>query len=139
MNTVRPSVFGMLALFVVASCGDASPAPTAGLPTVDGTVDSAAAASTNSFTLSASPSQPLKPAVLRDVRVSSHADAGGWDPIVFEFDDALRASEIEYEEQAIACGSGERVRMLSTAVLVVRFSPAEVDHEGGGSTVEPLS
>ena len=93
----------------------------------------------NSFTLSASPSQPLKPAVLRDVRVSSHADAGGWDPIVFEFDDALRASEIEYEEQAIACGSGERVRMLSTAVLVVRFSPAEVDHEGGGSTVEPLS
>jgi len=68
------------------------------------------------------------------VRIGSHAEAGGWDRVVFEFEDSLPAGEIEYAEEAIACGSGERVRMLSTAILMVRFSPAVAHDEAGAST-----
>ncbi len=68
-------------------------------------------ASTNPFTLSVSPGPFGRPAVLRDVRVNSHPEVGGWDRIVFEFEGAWPAAEIEYVEQVEACESGERVSM----------------------------
>ena len=131
-------VLTALASLVLACGGDDGPGrPARSLPSVDGTVDSLAPASTAPFTLSADP-QLSGPAALRAVRLESRSEAGGWDRVVFEFEDALPAGEIEYVEEARDCSSGERVRMPSTAILLVRFSPAAAHDEGGRSTVRAL-
>ena len=131
-------VLTALASLVLACGGDDGPGrPARSLPSVDGTVDSLAPASTAPFTLSADP-QLSGPAALRAVRLESRSEAGGWDRVVFEFEDALPAGEIEYVEEVKHCTSGERVRMPSTAVLVVRFSPAEAHDEADKSTLRAL-
>ena len=58
--------------------------------------------------------------------------------MVFEFAGSRPAGEIAYGEEAEACASGERVRMPSTAVLVMRFSPAAAHDEAGKSTLRAL-
>ena len=131
-------LFGVLTALasLVLACGDDGHGrPARSLPSVDGTVDSLAPASTAPFTLSADP-QLSGPAALRAVRLESRSEAGGWDRVVFEFEDALPAGEIEYVEEARDCSSGERVRIPSTAILLVRFSPAKARDEGANADVQ---
>jgi hypothetical protein len=73
--------------------------------------------------------------VLKDVRIGLHPELGGWDRIVFEFDNALPSVEIGYVSSVISCGPGLPVPVQGQAILAVRFEPGAAHNEQGQLTV----
>jgi hypothetical protein len=113
----------------------ASLSPSAG--GVDGTVAAEGFGGTEPVTVKSNPS-PLPPrgnVLLRDVRMGVHAEAGGWDRIVFEFEENLPSGSIAYVPSASACGSGMPATVEGDAILLVRFDQAAAHTEAGQPTV----
>jgi hypothetical protein len=73
--------------------------------------------------------------VLTDVRTSAHSD---YDRITFEFAGNQRPHyRVEYiTAPAISCGSGEPAPVAGTAVLQVRFRPANAHDDQGASMID---
>ncbi len=73
--------------------------------------------------------------VLTDVRAGAHAD---YDRITFEFEGTERPHyRVEYiTAPATGCASGEPAQIGGTALLQVRFTPANAHNETGASTVD---
>jgi hypothetical protein len=62
--------------------------------------------STESFMFAASPEPAAEPSLLVDVRVGGHPEDGGFDRIVFEFEDGQRPSGVvAYKDEVFQCGS----------------------------------
>ena len=137
---LKPFLALLVVLLFVAGCR-ASEGPTRAtprgtlLPPVDGTVAPGSAGSSGPFTVSPNPDPPGAIAVLTDVRIGGHPEAGGWDRIVFEFEDALPKGTVAYEPKAMNCGSGAPVTLQGSASLVVRFTPAQAHDQIGGLTI----
>jgi len=74
--------------------------------------------------------------ILRDVRIGSHQEGGGWDRIVFEFSGAVPTGEVEYADQIVQCGSGERVFVRGSGALLVRFDGAWAHDDVGRPTLQ---
>jgi hypothetical protein len=107
-------------------------------PPVDGTVDPLGFGSTDPFQIKSNPDPLSKTALLRNVRVGAHPEQGGWDRIVFEFQDVRPAGNISYVNSAVQCGSGNPVTLRGTAVLFVKFDATNAHNEAGQSTVNTL-
>ena len=54
---------------------------------------------------------------------------------MFEFADQLPAAEVEYQQRAIGCGTGEPISIRGSPVLVVRFDGAVAHDAQGNSSV----
>ena len=141
----------------LAACADGEPrAPTVAAPATDvparptpeprvspsppvgGTVDPPSFGGTDPASVRANPDPPAGQAILRDVRVGAHPEEGGRDRIVFEFESALPAAEIRYEQAVVQCGSGFPVQLPGNSVLFVRLEPAVAHDEAGRRTVAAL-
>jgi hypothetical protein len=73
-------------------------------------------------------------AVLREVR---SAGQEGYDRVVFEFEgSAVPGYRIEYQDQPVQCGSGDRVEVAGEAWLQVQLLPAQAHTEAGEPTVQ---
>jgi hypothetical protein len=93
--------------------------------------------STDPVTVKSNP-DPLPPqgnVVLRDVRLGVHPEQGGWDRIVFAFEEILPPGSIEYVPSVSACGSGMPVTVEDDAMLLVRFDQTAAHTEAGQPTV----
>ncbi len=84
--------------------------------------------------LGATPS-PAGQCMLVDVRAGEQA---GFDRAVFEFENCLPGYRVQYEDEAVACGSGEIEDAAGNAILEVRFEPAAAHNEAGMTTVPSL-
>lgn len=73
--------------------------------------------------------------LLRDVRLGVHPEAGGWDRIVFEFEENLPPGTIAYVRLASACGSGMPVTVAGDAILLVRFDQTAAHTDAGQPTI----
>ena len=73
--------------------------------------------------------------VLTDVRTGAHSDH---DRITFEFEGSDRPHyRVEYiTPPATGCASGEPATIAGSAILQVRFTPANAHNETGASTVD---
>jgi hypothetical protein len=111
------------------------PASSTRFPPVEGTVDPLGFGGTEDITVKPLPDPPAAQALLRAVRVGAHPEQGGWDRIVFEFENQLPPAEIHYETAAVQCGSGFPVRVQGSAVLLVEFEVASAHTEAGQPTV----
>ena len=121
--------------------------PTPGEPTVpptDGTVFPQNPGATDPHPLKPLPDPAQGIYVLTDVRVGAHPESGGWDRIVFEFEDvegvpgAHPGGLIEYTEDVSQCGSGDAVEVEGEAILHVRFEMTQAHDEAGQATVDEL-
>ena len=108
--------------------------PTSQAP-VDGTVDPLGFGGVEPVTIKSNPDPISGAALLRDVRVGSHPEQGGWDRIVFEFADVRPPGEVRYVQQASQCGSGFPVVLPGTAMLLVAFQSANAHTDAGQPTV----
>jgi hypothetical protein len=81
------------------------------------------------------PPAPIRPRVLRGVRVGRHQ---GFERIVFEMaGDTLPGYRITYvDPPVVACGSGRQVSLTGKAVLLVRLEPAQAHDDAGHPTIE---
>jgi hypothetical protein len=104
-------------------------------PPVDGTVDPLGAGGTDLVTVKGTTDPPTSISTLRDVRIGAHPEEGGWDRIVFEFQDTSPPGEIGYVDAAQACGSGAPVSVQGQAVLAVRFTSVQAHNDAGQPTV----
>ena len=128
--------------------GTSAPAPTATteptLPPTDGTVFPQNAGATDPVELKSLPDPTAGIYVLSDVRVGAHPESGGWDRIVFEFEDvegfpgAHPGGLIEYADEASQCGSGMPVEVEGEAILKVRFDATQAHDDNGQLTVDEL-
>jgi hypothetical protein len=133
-----------LAVFAVACSGDddddgpaatvtpsnAQPTATAPEGTVPGTP--VGEGSTESFFFPASPDPATAPSQMVDVRVGAHPEEGGFDRIVFEFEDGQRPSGIVgYKDDVVQCGSGESVDPEGSETLAVHFDFTNAHTEAG--------
>ena len=125
-STPRPSV---TATPTVA----ATPAATPGR--VDGTVAPQGFGGTEPVTVKANPDPFQGITLLTDVRLGVHPEEGGWERIVFQFDDELPPGEIRYVSSVAACGSGQPVTVRGSAVLLARFDQAAAHTEAGQVSV----
>ncbi|HEU0075979.1 MAG TPA: hypothetical protein VFS30_18440 [Dehalococcoidia bacterium] len=88
--------------------------------------------STDSFVIPASPDPAAAPALLVDVRVGAHTEDGGFDRIVFEFEDGQRPSGIVgYKDETAQCGSGMPVDPAGSHILAVHFDFTNAHTEAG--------
>jgi hypothetical protein len=113
----------------------ATPSPSAGR--VDGTVAAQGFGGTDPVTVKSNP-DPLPQrgnVLLRDVRLGVHPEEGGWDRIVFEFEENLPPGSITYVPSACACGSGMPVPVAGAAILLVRFDQAAAHTDAGQPTI----
>jgi hypothetical protein len=93
--------------------------------------------STDSFVFPASPDPAGAPALLVDVRVGAHPEDGGFDRIVFEFEDGQRPSGIVgYKDDVAQCGSGMPVDPAGSHTLAVHFDFTNA-HTGAGELSIP--
>jgi hypothetical protein len=77
-------------------------------------------------------------AVLTDVRIGAHPSEG-FDRIVFEYSGVLPDStRIQYENAAVACGSGNTVPVAGSGTLIVRMDDAVAHNDMGQVTVPDL-
>jgi hypothetical protein len=133
-----------LSAFAVACNGDdgpvaatATPAITDGLPTATASPDAEPGTpvpdgSTESFVFPASPDPATVPALLVDVRVGAHPEDGGFDRIVFEFEDGQRPSGIVgYKDEVSQCGSGKPVDPAGSHILAVHLDFTNAHTEAG--------
>jgi hypothetical protein len=122
----------------------ATPAPTQTVPPTDGTVFPQNPGSTDPFPLKSNPDPAVGNYTLTDVRVGAHPESGGWDRIVFEFEDvggfpgAHPGGIIEYVDEVFQCGSGFPVEVDGEAILSVRFDATQAHNEAGQLTVDAL-
>lgn len=113
----------------------ASPAPN------DGTVFPEGFGSTDPFPMKSNPDPSTGTYILNDVRVGAHPEQGGWDRIVFQFQDvagvpgAHPAGSIEYVDSASQCGSGMPVEVKGNAILAVRFEATQAHDDNGQLTI----
>ena len=132
---------------LAAACGDDEPSPptptgapaatsTPGFPPVDGTVDPLGFGGTDPVTLKANPDPPRKTAILKDVRIGAHPELGGWDRIVFEFQDDFPPGELSYIKEAISCGQGAPVAVRGSAVLSLRLTTVQAHDDAGNLTIK---
>jgi hypothetical protein len=132
-----------------APTGTSAPAPTASpaptlVPPTDGTVFPQNAGATDPVELKSNPDPNAGIYVLTDVRVGAHPESGGWDRIVFEFEDvqgfpgAHPGGLIEYAAEAFQCGSGMPVEVEGEAILKVRFDATQAHNDQGQLTVDAL-
>jgi hypothetical protein len=125
-----------------------APSPTAtvepSLPPTDGTVFPQNPGSTDSFPMKSNPDPNVGLYVLDDVRVGAHPESGGWDRIVFEFEDvpgfpgAHPAGVVEYTDEVFQCGSGMPVLVEGEAILQVRFDATQAHNDAGQLTIDAL-
>jgi hypothetical protein len=88
--------------------------------------------STDSSVFPASPDPAAEPALLVDVRVGAHPEGGGFDRIVFEFEDGQRPSGIVgYKDDVAQCGSGAPVDPAGSHTLAVHFDFTNAHTEAG--------
>ena len=133
-----------LAVFAVACNGDdddggpaATSTPSDAQPTApapEGNVPGTPVGqgSTESFFFPASPDPATVPSLLVDVRVGAHPEDGGFDRIVFEFEDAQRPSGIVgYKDEVSQCGSGQPVDPEGSETLAVHFDFTNAHTEAG--------
>jgi hypothetical protein len=139
----------LVVLALLTACGDdevvdptpvpASPTTGPGattVPPVDGTVDPLGFGGTDPVTIKSNPDPISGVAILRDVRVGAHPEQGGWDRIVFEFQDVLPEGTIQYVDgPVVSCGSGLPVQLQGGARLQVKFTPADAHNQMGQSTI----
>jgi hypothetical protein len=126
--------------------GPGAPVPTATAtaPPIDGTVFPENPGSTDAFPLKSNPDPSVSTYILTDVRVGAHPESGGWDRIVFEFEDvqgfpgAHPGGIIEYMREVSECGSGEAVDVGGEAILRVRFDATQAHNEAGQLTIDAL-
>ena len=146
--------FPFLLVWVVvllAACGgDEGPSPSRSptpaatatatpLPPIDGTVTGEGPPpSTDPYHIKSNPDPLLPPnfPVLKDVRVGAHPEQGGWDRIVFEFEGGRPAGDIEYVNGISGCGSGLPLALRGSAVLKVKFTPANAHDEQGQVSIK---
>jgi hypothetical protein len=77
-------------------------------------------------------------AVLTDVRIGAHPSEG-FDRIVFEYAGVLPdTTRIQYENAAVACGSGNTVPVAGSGTLVVHMTAARAHDDMGNVTVPDL-
>jgi hypothetical protein len=111
-----------------------TPAPTVGR--IDGTVAPQGFGGTDPVTVKSNPDPLQGTALLRDVRLGVHPEEGGWDRIVFEFDEDLPPGSIAYVPSVTACGSGAPVTVAGDAVLLVRFNQSAAHTDAGQPTIQ---
>ncbi len=92
--------------------------------------------STNPVTVAPVPAPPTGTSILTDVRVGAHPELGGWDRIVFEFEDSLPPGEIRYGPSVVRCGSGLPVNLNGGSILAVTFIMAQAHNEAGELTID---
>ena len=90
---------------------------------------------TNPYTIAVEPLTPPQQALLVDVRVGAHPEDGGFDRIVFEFDDVQPGGLIEYRDDVAQCGSGAPVDPEGSATLLVHFVDTNAHTEAGEPSV----
>jgi hypothetical protein len=129
-----------------------TPAPTAaptetGEPTVpptDGTVFPQNPGSTDPFEMKSLPDPNVSIYVLTDVRVGAHPEQGGWDRIVFEFEDvdgfpgAHPGGIVQYADEVFQCGSGDPVEVEGEAILEVRLDATQAHDDNGNLTIDAI-
>jgi hypothetical protein len=107
------------------------PTPTPGGP-IDGTVEPGGG-STADQSIGPIPSPATESAILREVRMGVH---DGWDRIVFEFEEPqIPRATLGYVSAALECGTGNRVDLPGSAILVIRMDGADAHDEDGEVTV----
>ena len=121
---------------VTSTPSGASPTPASTVPPVDGTVFPQNPGSTDPTTIKSNPDAVTEAATLVDVRVGAHPESGGWDRIVFEFEDVRPAGLVEYVDEAANCGSGNTVTLPGEAILAVRFDATNAHNEQGQLTID---
>jgi hypothetical protein len=121
---------------VTSTPSGASPTPASTVPPVDGTVFPQNPGSTEPTTIKSNPDPVTEAATLVDVRVGAHPESGGWDRIVFEFEDVRPAGLVEYVDEAANCGSGNTVTLPGEAILAVRFDATNAHNEQGQLTID---
>lgn len=112
-----------------------TPSPVSGR--VDGTVAPQGFGGTEPVTVKSNPDPlPLQGNVLlRDVRLGVHSEEGGWDRIVFEFEENLPPGSITYVPSVSACGSGMPVTVAGEAILLARFDQTAAHTNAGQPTI----
>jgi hypothetical protein len=96
--------------------------------------------STESFMFAASPEPAAEPALLVDVRVGGHPEDGGFDRIVFEFEDGQRPSGVvAYKDETAQCGSGAPVDPEGSHILTVHFDFTNAHTEAGQLSIPSTS
>jgi hypothetical protein len=121
---------------VTSTPSGSSPTPASTVPPVDGTVFPQNPGSTDPTTIKSNPDPVTEAATLVDVRVGAHPESGGWDRIVFEFEDVRPAGLVEYVDEAANCGSGNGVTLPGEAILTVRFDATNAHNEQGQLTID---
>ena len=128
----------LLALAVLASCGEEAAEPGAAPPPADTARIDIALPDTAAWTAGIVDVQrPAAGAVtLVGVRAASHA---GYDRVVFEFAGGDRPwIHVEYVDRPVLdCGAGEVVPLAGDAWLLVRFYPMNAHDESGQPTAGP--
>ncbi len=122
-----------------AAATETIPAPAAtatNSPVPANTTVAHALGSTNPVTVVPVPAPPTGRSILTDVRVGAHPELGGWDRIVFEFEDTLPPGEIRYVPSIVRCGSGQAVNLNGGAILAVTFTMAQAHSETGELTID---
>jgi hypothetical protein len=144
MKLIALLLFLTLSVFAVA-CGDDDEPPTSATTTLSGATATASPSgddtpgtpipdggSTESVSFLALPNPAPEPALLVDVRVGAHPEDGGFDRIVFEFDDNQRPSGlVGYKDEVSQCGSGEGVDPAGSHILAVHFDFTNAHTEAG--------
>jgi len=113
-----------------------SPTPAVTVAPVDGTVFPQNPGSTDPTPIKSNPDPITEAATLVDVRVGAHPESGGWDRIVFEFEDERPAGVVEYVDEAASCGSGNAVTLPGEAILAVRFDATNAHDDNGRLTID---
>ena len=126
-----------------------TPEPTAaptetGDPPTDGTVFPQNPGDTQPVEMKSLPDPNTGIYTLTDVRVGAHPESGGWDRIVFEFDDvegfpgAHPGGIVQYTDEVAQCGSGEPVEVEGDALLEVRLDATQAHDEQGNLTIDAI-
>jgi hypothetical protein len=121
---------------VTSTPSSTSPPPASTVPPVDGTVFPQNPGSTEPTIIKSNPDPVTEAATLVDVRVGAHPESGGWDRVVFEFEDVRPAGIVEYVDEAANCGSGNTVMLPGEAILAVRFDATNAHNDNGQLTID---
>ena len=114
------------------------------VPPTDGTVFPQNPGSTDPFPMKSLPDPNTGIYVLTDVRVGAHPESGGWDRIVFEFEDvegfpgAHPGGIVQYVDEASQCGSGQPVSVEGEAILEVRMDATQAHDDNGNLTIDAI-
>jgi hypothetical protein len=126
-----------------ATSAPAPTATTASSPTpTDGTVFPENPGSTDPFPMKSNPDPSSGIFILNDVRVGAHPESGGWDRIVFQFEDvpgqpgAHPGGIVEYVDEASACASGMPIALEGGAILRVRLDSTQAHDDNGQLTID---